>query len=53
MKCNIDNIVKRDPKVLEGPHGDFFKNPTFECSESFITSLPFDEVKKLRVGKFV
>ena len=32
---------------------EIFEKPTFECSNSMVTSLPFDFVSKLRVGKTV
>ena len=51
MTCNVRDVVMRNPHLLDGPMKSFFQNPTFECSNSFIASLPFDFVKRLRIGK--
>jgi len=45
MTCNVCDVVKRNPHFLDGPLKSFFNNPTFECSNSLVTSLPFDFVK--------
>jgi len=50
MRCKVDDIIKKNPSVLKGPHKSFYENPNFECSNAMITSLPFEFVKKLRVG---
>jgi hypothetical protein len=51
MSCNVRDVVTRNPQLLDGPMKSFFQNPTFECSNSLVASLPFDFVKKLRIGK--
>jgi hypothetical protein len=51
MSCNVRDVVMRNPQLLDGPMMSFFQNPTFECSNSLVASLPFDFVKKLRIGK--
>lgn len=51
MTCNVDDILKKNPNLRDGQFESFFKKPTFECSNSFITSLPFSFVQKLSVGK--
>ena len=51
MTCNVDDILKKDPHLRDGQFSSFFKKPTFECSNSIVTSLPFSFVQKLSVGK--
>ena len=51
ITCQVNNILKKNPDLQEGPFKKFFKKPTFECSNSIITSLPFSFVQKLSVGK--
>ena len=53
MSCNVDDILKKKPDLRVGRFQKFFENPTFECSNAMVTSLPFDFVKQLRVGKTV
>ena len=43
--------LKKDPSLLSGVHKAFYNNPTFECGNNMIISLPFEFVTKLRVGK--
>lgn len=51
LTCNVDDIVRHNPGVLTGEHESLYSKPTFACSNSIITSLPFQFVKNLRVGK--
>ena len=51
MTCNVNDMIKKNPSLLTGPYKSFFEKPTFECSNSLVTSLPFGFVEKLRVGK--
>jgi hypothetical protein len=51
MTCNVDDILKKDPHLRDGQFSSFFKKPTFECSNSIVTSLPFSFLQKLSVGK--
>ena len=51
MTCKVDDILKKNPSLRDGRFKTFFEKPTFECSNSFITSLPLSFVKKLSVGK--
>ena len=53
MLCNVDDILKKKPELKAGRFQTFFEKPTFECSNSMVTSLPFDFASKLRVGKTV
>lgn len=53
MTCKVDDIIKKRPSVLEGEFKEFYLNPSFECSNCMITSLPFNFVQKLRLGKSV
>jgi len=49
----MDDILKKNPDIRNGPLKLFFDEPTFECSNSLIASLPFAFVKGLRLGKEV
>ena len=51
MTCNVDDILKKNPSLRDGKFKDFFSQPTFACSNSIVTSLPFAFVKTLSVGK--
>lgn len=51
LTCHVDDIIRKDSSVLSGPHASFYRKPTIECSNSIITSLPFQFVKNLQVGK--
>jgi len=48
-----EKFDKKRSSLLTGEFKSFFEKPTFECSNQMVTSLPFDFVEKLRVGKDV
>ena len=51
LTCNVEDIIRHNPNVLTGPNKSLYSQPTFACSNAIITSLPFQFVKNLRVGK--
>ena len=51
MTCQVHDMIKKNPLLLDGPCKLFFEKPSFECSNALITSLPFGFVEKLRIGK--
>jgi hypothetical protein len=51
MTCDVKAAVKNNPSLKLGDHKAFYNDPTFECGNNMIISLPFEFVQKLRVGK--
>jgi hypothetical protein len=51
MTCDVTDATDQDPSLLTGDHKKFYNDPTFECGNNMIISLPFSFVEKLRVGK--
>ena len=50
MICNVKQALLKVPLLSVGRYKVFFNKPEFVCSHQMIHSLPFDFVKKLKVG---
>ena len=51
MKCDVSQVLLKEPSLSAGRFKVFFNKPDFVCSHQMIRSLPFDFVKQLKVGK--
>ncbi len=50
MKCNVTQILLKEPSLSAGQFKVFFNKPEFVCSHQIIRSLPFKFFKQLKVG---
>jgi hypothetical protein len=47
ITCNVDDELKKNPKLIDKEFKKFNSSPTFTCSNSIVVSLPFGFVKKI------
>ncbi len=52
MKCDVTQVLLKEPSLSAGKFKDFFNKPEFVCSHQIICSLPFEFVKQLKVGAY-
>ncbi len=50
MKCDVTQVLLKEPSLSAGRFKVFFNKPEFVCSHQMICSLPFEFVKQLKVG---
>jgi hypothetical protein len=50
MICDVKSALVKEPSLSVGRYKVFFNKPEFVCSHQMIRSLPFDFVRKLKVG---
>jgi hypothetical protein len=50
MKCNVTQVLLKEPSLSAGQFKVFFNKQEFICSHQMICSLPFQFIKQLKVG---